>query len=163
MDSLLQITISRPSLIGQGQICNFEDWFMFYCFADAIFKSILLHDNWLYLTHCGLVTPYGDTSGSTLAPVMACFLMAPSHYQNQHWLKIIGIHPRTIFWKLYKIWWQKFIKNQIFKDFLHLPWDNELKWYVSSVHFSTQNVPVYMIEDSQFCLGDQFLHLSFAY
>lgn len=35
------------------------------------------------LTHYGLVTPYGDTSGSTLAHVMVCCLMAPSHYLNQ--------------------------------------------------------------------------------
>ena len=31
------------------------------------------------LTHCGLVAPYGDRSGSTLAQVMACCLAAPSH------------------------------------------------------------------------------------
>ena len=40
------------------------------------------------LTHCGLVTPYGDKSGSTLAQVMACCLTAPSHYLNQCWLII---------------------------------------------------------------------------
>ena len=40
-------------------------------------------------THCGLVTSYGDTgSRSTLAQVMACCLMAPSHYLNQCWLMI---------------------------------------------------------------------------
>ena len=46
------------------------------------------------LTHCGLVTPCGDIpsgqkSRSTLGQVMACCLMAPSHYLNQCWL-IIG-------------------------------------------------------------------------
>ena len=43
-----------------------------------------------FLIHCGLVTPYGDTdrSGSALAQVMACCLMAPSHYLNQCWLII---------------------------------------------------------------------------
>ena len=40
------------------------------------------------LTHCCLVMPYGDRSGSTLAHVMACFLMAPSHYLNQCWFII---------------------------------------------------------------------------
>ena len=40
------------------------------------------------LTHCGLVTPYGDRSGSSLAQVMACCLTAPSHYLNQWWLII---------------------------------------------------------------------------
>ena len=43
------------------------------------------------LTHCGLVTLYGDRSGSTLAQVMACCLMAPSHYLNQCWLMISDV------------------------------------------------------------------------
>ena len=34
--------------------------------------------------------------GSTLAQVMACCLTAPSHYMNQCWLIISGIHLRTI-------------------------------------------------------------------
>ena len=38
------------------------------------------------LTHCGLVMPYDDKSGSILAQVMAWCLMAPSHYLNQCWL-----------------------------------------------------------------------------
>ena len=40
----------------------------------------------------------GRRSGSTLAQVMACCLMAPSHYLNQCWLitsKICIIHRRT--------------------------------------------------------------------
>ena len=40
------------------------------------------------LTHCGLVTSYGDRSRSTLAQVMACCLTAPCHYLNQCWLMI---------------------------------------------------------------------------
>ena len=39
------------------------------------------------LTHCGLVTPYGDID-LTLIHVMACCLMAPSRYLNQCWLII---------------------------------------------------------------------------
>ena len=35
-------------------------------------------------------------SGSTLAEVMACCLTAPSHYLNQCWLIISGIHLRAI-------------------------------------------------------------------
>ena len=35
------------------------------------------------LTHCVLVKPYCERSGSTLAQVMACCLTAPSHYLNQ--------------------------------------------------------------------------------
>ena len=39
------------------------------------------------------MTPYGDKywSGSTLAQVMACCLMAPSHYLNQCWLIICKV------------------------------------------------------------------------
>ena len=43
------------------------------------------------LTHCDLVTPYGDTSGSTLAHVMACCLTAQSHFLNQYWPIIKGV------------------------------------------------------------------------
>ena len=53
----------------------------------------------LTLTHCGLVTLYGDWFGSTLVQVMICCLMAPSHYQNQCWLllvKFCGILLRVI-------------------------------------------------------------------
>ena len=48
------------------------------------------------LAHCGLVTPY--KSGSKLAQVMACCLMAPNHYLNQclymyltHWGRVTHI------------------------------------------------------------------------
>ena len=41
------------------------------------------------LTHCGLVTPFGDMElGQHLLQVMACCLTAPSHYLNQCWLII---------------------------------------------------------------------------
>ena len=40
------------------------------------------------LTHCGLVMPYSDRFGSTLAQVMAWCLTAPSHHLNQCWLCI---------------------------------------------------------------------------
>ena len=43
------------------------------------------------LTHCGLVMPYGYRGFSTLAQVMACCLLAPSHYPNQCWHIINGI------------------------------------------------------------------------
>ena len=42
----------------------------------------------LPLTHCGIVTLYQHISVSTLSQVMACCLVAPSHYMNQSW-------PRT--------------------------------------------------------------------
>ena len=47
------------------------------------------------LTHCGLVTPYGDINGSTLVQVMACCLTAPSHYLNQCWLIISEVQRQS--------------------------------------------------------------------
>ena len=80
-------------------------------------------------THCGLVT---HKSESTLAQVMACCLMAPSHYLNQCWLIISKVrwHPSEsnlqeipqpsvteISWKISFL---KFCSN--------LPGVNELRW-----------------------------------
>ena len=48
------------------------------------------------LTHWGLVTTYGAIDlGQHLAWVMACCLMAPSHYLNQCWLNIKNIKRHT--------------------------------------------------------------------
>ena len=56
----------------------------------------------IWLTHCGLVMPYGkielgqhckNRTGSTLAQIMACCLMATSHYLNKYRL-LVG----TILW-----------------------------------------------------------------
>ena len=33
---------------------------------------------------------------SILVQVMACWLTAPSHYMDQYWVIISGVHPRTI-------------------------------------------------------------------
>ena len=44
--------------------------------------------NELIHVHCGLVMPYGNRSGPTLAQVIAHCLMAPSYYLNQCWLII---------------------------------------------------------------------------
>ena len=49
------------------------------------------------LTHWGLVTSYGDRSGSTLAQVMACCLTAPSHYLNQCWLIISEVQWHSLY------------------------------------------------------------------
>ena len=49
------------------------------------------------LTHCGLLTPYGDIyrSESTLVHVPACYLTAPSDYLDHCWLKWF---PRKCSW-----------------------------------------------------------------
>ena len=87
----------------------------------ASISTILLASSWYQsasgtspyescLTHCGLVTQYSDMHLGllTLAQVMACCLMAPSHYLNQCWLiisevwhspelKIQDIYPWYVF------------------------------------------------------------------
>ena len=50
-----------------------------------------------FFTHCGLVTSYGNGSGSTLAQVMACYLTSLSHYLNQCWLIISEVHYQGSF------------------------------------------------------------------
>ena len=57
------------------------------CFGFTIkLSKIRSHQiPWFNLAHYGLVTSYGDRSGSTLAQVMAWCLTAPSHYLNQCW------------------------------------------------------------------------------
>ena len=50
------------------------------CRSDKIFK--IATALWI-LAHQGLVIPYSERSGSTLAQVMACCLTAPSHYLKQ--------------------------------------------------------------------------------
>ena len=71
-------------------------------------------------------TIWQHRSGSQLAQVMACCLMAPNHYLNQCWLNISCIHPRAISQKMCKICWQKFsFKIWVLKIIMHLPGDSE--------------------------------------
>ena len=66
-------------------------------YFDFLLNKIPSAD-FMFLTHCGLVMQH--RSGSTLAQVMACCLMAPSHYPNKCWLIIsglCGIYMREIF------------------------------------------------------------------
>ena len=48
-------------------------------------SHVMVNINSLWLS---LVTPYDDRSGSTLAQVIDCCLMAPSHYLTQCWVII---------------------------------------------------------------------------
>ena len=94
-----------------------------FCFVVVVLVSWLLHCLWDSLAPVPVKQPWrkkvinslwpSDTinslwpndaiwwhsSGSTLAQVMACCLMAPSHYQNQCWLDIS------------KVWWHIFEVN----------------------------------------------------
>ena len=59
--------------------------------------------------------PYGDIVSSTLAQVMACCLMAPSHYLNQYWLIVNWILRNELQWN----WNQStrcFIHENAFKN-----------------------------------------------
>ena len=55
------------------------------------------------LTHCGLVTPYGDRDLGQHCQVMACCLTAPSHYLNQCWLIISEVHQKPVWKYVHKI------------------------------------------------------------
>ena len=77
----------RPSCLGLNELKSY---------------SAIVLDSWnsitgpCSLTHCGLVTPYGNRYVSTLAQVMVCCLTAPSHYLNQYWFLICDICLRAI-------------------------------------------------------------------
>ena len=58
---------------------------------QCIYASLSLNG----LNHCGLVTPYSDRSGSTLAQVMGCCLTASNHYLNQCWLIISEVQRHS--------------------------------------------------------------------
>ena len=58
-----------------------------YCSVNICSAYLVCYCIWL--THCGLMTPYGDRDlAQTLAQAIACCLTAPSHYLNQCWLII---------------------------------------------------------------------------
>ena len=81
--------------------------FMFICcHSSAVFNIILYWTTQLYIwksvpqfatvgNHLNSLRPsdaiWRHRSGSTLAQVMACCLMEPSHYLNQYWLIITNI------------------------------------------------------------------------
>ena len=72
---------------------------MIFCTSSGCRAVCVVISQWNYiilsykgsLTYCGLMTPYGDISGPTLAQVMDWHLMAPSHYLKQCWLIIIEV------------------------------------------------------------------------
>ena len=78
-DYTFEIAVHSPPgtyVITHFGLCMLND----YTFKIAVNS----HPGTHVLTHCGPATPYGWT----LAQVMACCLMAPSHYLNQYWLLI---------------------------------------------------------------------------
>ena len=88
--------LASHGIIGQWSVDSPHTWpvmqQVFPC-HDIIMEFWILREIPLNIqyhpgTHCGLVMPYGDRFGSTLAQVMACCLTAPSHYLKQCWLII---------------------------------------------------------------------------
>ena len=80
--------LSEPMMVSlPTHICvTWPQWVKTNSFGFAVALFLFDTDSSKTLTHCGLVTPYGDRSGSTLALVTICYLTAPSHYLNQCWL-----------------------------------------------------------------------------
>ena len=57
--------------------------------------------------------------------IIACCMPAPSHYLNQCWLEIIGIHPSRVPQEVCKIWWQRLLKR--IEDFHASTWGQWVK------------------------------------
>ena len=82
------------------------------------------------LTHCGLVkVMWQHRSGSTLAQVMTCCLMAQNHYLNQFWFIIIGL--TAFYWEQLQSEWSLAmllmnLKIILLKLLPHLPGANEI-------------------------------------
>ena len=77
------------------------------------------------LTHCGLVTPYGDWDlGQHWLKIMACCLTAPSHYLNQCWITI-----NMVQWHSYK--------GSFPRDTSVIDYENQLENYSSEIYFET--------------------------
>ena len=81
--------------------------------AEEILRN--LGAPWVFNSYWPSGAIYRHKFRSTLAQVMARCLTAPSHYLNQCWLDIIGIHPSAIFRK-YRVcrlwsWWHSLYEN----------------------------------------------------
>ena len=78
-------------ILWQSHESNFHgntySWYQSVSLKITLLK-LLPHQPVVIKTHWGLVTPFGDRSGSALAQVVACCLTAPSHYLNQCWFII---------------------------------------------------------------------------
>ena len=68
--------------LGECWLC-YDDTALYHTGLILDSKLIMWCPCGLTLTHCGVETAYGHRFESTLAQVMACCLMAPSHYLNQ--------------------------------------------------------------------------------
>ena len=91
------------------------------------------------LTHCGLMTPYGDTDlGQHWLRYLACCLMAPSHYLNQCWLIFS------------KVQWHS-VEGDLTKDSSPINQWNKLKKYLSRIVFKSNRGQCVNPEASDWC------------
>ena len=94
-------------------------------FCDTFHKSrlnMIFQFNLLWPSN----TIWWHRSGSTLTPVMAWCLMAPSHYLNQCWLIIKSVHVRTVSQEvLLNLICDMGSENEIRCFFIHLYFDRK--------------------------------------
>ena len=136
MSSLIEIVVKEP--LSRLMMTHFCRWFgssrhrtVIWIKHDPVLCALSLNR----FTHYGLVTPSRwHRSGSTLAYVMNCCLMASSHFQC--WLIIKGVlrhSPErnfTITAEDINPW--IILKNTLLKLHLHLPGANELTKLINS-------------------------------
>ena len=102
LSALLQLHLySQLSIrlhwIGQRQLQEETRNISVLGFGVAYIRNLTVvctgEGNGMLSTHCGLVKPYGwHRCESTVAQIMACCLMAQSHYLNWCWLIISTVH-----------------------------------------------------------------------
>ena len=99
-----------------------EHWRKKYMFFSCIDRALVIR--WR-LTHCGLIDAiWRQRSGSSLTQVMACCLMAPSHYLNQCWLITSMVQ-----WHSYE--------GSFTRDTSAIDHYNQLKNYSSKIYFES--------------------------
>ena len=98
-DTKVGMMVSHSLLVSPGEARQYELMSALHVAQSSTLRAYWKRDcsptheldniivNWV-LTHCGLVTIWQHISVSSLAQVMTCCLMAPSHYMNQCWLII---------------------------------------------------------------------------
>ena len=95
-----------------------------YCHAERCMQYCVL-------THCGLVTPYGNINLSQhWLGSSSCYLTAPSHYLNQSWLIISEVQRQSPEGDLTKdtsaINHQNYLENHFLKCHSNISGANEL-------------------------------------
>ena len=132
------------SMYFREYFCSFSSKsYYFYILGVSHLKALLVQvllglGSWM--PHLNSLWPSDATwcprSGSTLAQVMACCLMAPSHYMNQCWLNIKDV----------SFTWEQFLSIISYKEFENynsktndtLPrgqWVNTLRLKQNGCHF----------------------------